>query len=65
MNSVLYALDTTTEVGGADEQSAAALQKVYDEKLTTTVAYPEIRAAMEKVDIGGLKTNTQTGHTGS
>ena len=33
-----------------------------------TLAYSEIRGAVEKVDsveIGGLKTNTQTGHTES
>jgi hypothetical protein len=65
MNSVLHGLDKTTEVGRRAEHSAAAVQKVYDEILTTAVAYPEIRAAVDKVGIGGLKTNTQTGHTES
>jgi hypothetical protein len=65
MNSVLHGFEKITEVSGTDDQPAAAVQKVYDEILTTTVAYTEIRAAVQKVDRGGLKSNTQTGHTES
>jgi hypothetical protein len=65
MHGVLHGLDKIIETCGTGEQSAAAVQKVYDEIVITTVAYSEILTAAAKVDIGGLKTNTQTGHTES